>query len=68
MVKLYETLVKAIRKKCLDCSYWSSKEVRECTIIDCPIYPFHFGRRPNKAVLDTHKRFYDDNVEPNGGL
>jgi len=34
MGKLYETPIKAIRKKCLDCSYWSPKEVRTCTVIN----------------------------------
>ena len=68
MTKLYDTPVKAIRKKCLDCSYWSPKEVRECTIINCPIYAYRFGRRPNKAVVDTLKRFYGENVEPTKGF
>ena len=64
MAKLYDTPIKAIRKKCLDCSYWSPKEVRECTCIGCPIYPYRFGRRPSKAVVDTLKRFYGENVKP----
>ena len=64
MAKLYDTPIKAIRKKCLDCSYWSPKEVRECTIINCPIYAYRFGRRPNKAIVDTLKRFYGEKVEP----
>jgi hypothetical protein len=67
MVKLYETPVKAIRKKCLDYSYWSPKEVRECTITNCQL-SLSFCSRPNKAVVDTLKRFYGDNVEPNAGL
>ena len=66
MVKLYETPVKAIRKKCLDCSYWSPKEVRECTVIKCPIYPYRFGRRPDKATKDTLQQFYEENLEPDG--
>ena len=64
MAKLYDTPIKAIRKKCLDCSYWSPKEVRECTVIDCPIYPYRFGRRPDKATIDTLKEFYGGNDEP----
>ena len=64
MTKLYDTPLKAIRKKCLNCSYWSPKEVRECTTINCAIYPYRFGRRPSKAILDTIKEFYSEKVEP----
>jgi len=35
--------LKAIRKHCIDCSGGSEKEVRECVIPDCPLYPFRFG-------------------------
>jgi hypothetical protein len=68
MDKLYDTPLKAIRKKCLDCSCWQHKEVRKCTVIDCPIYPYRLGRRPNKATLDTIKHFREENVEPTGGF
>ena len=68
MVKLYETPLKAIRKKCLDCSYFQPKEVRRCTVINCPIHPYRFGRRPNKETIDTLKRFYAENVEPTRGF
>ena len=64
MAKLFATPIKAIRKKCLDCSYWSPKEVRTCIVIGCPIYPYRYGRRPDKAVVDTLERFYKENGEP----
>lgn len=64
MDKLYETPLKAIRKKCLDCTCYQPKEVRKCTSIDCAIYPYRFGRRPTKAILDILKQFYEENVEP----
>lgn len=60
MAKLYDTPIKAIRKKCLDCSNHQSKEVRLCTVIKCAIYPYRFGRRPDKAVVDTLKEFYSE--------
>ena len=66
--KLYGTPLKAIRKKCLDCSYWSPKEVRECTCIDCPIYPYRFGRRPDKSTIDTLTEFYEQKDEPAEGF
>lgn len=68
MDKLYDTPLKAIRKKCLDCSYWQPKEVRKCVIVDCPIYPYRFGRRPNKSIIDTLKQFYKEKVEPSEGF
>ena len=62
MDKLYDTPLKAIRKKCLDCSYFQPKEVRECLVIKCPIYPYLFGRRPSEAIVDTLKHFYEENL------
>jgi hypothetical protein len=40
------TPLKAMRAKCLDCSCGSRKEVSNCQIPDCPIYPYRFGKRP----------------------
>tara|TARA_B100001250_G_scaffold299478_1_gene261087 strand:+ start:2292 stop:2498 length:207 start_codon:yes stop_codon:yes gene_type:complete len=68
MDKLYDTPLKAIRKKCLDCSYWQPKEVRKCVIVDCPIYPYRFGRRPNESIIDTLEQFYKEKVEPSEGF
>ena len=43
----YETNpVKAIRKKCLDCCMWQQEEVKQCSIEDCDLYPFRFGKNP----------------------
>lgn len=40
--------LKSIRKKCLDCSCGSYKEVENCVITDCPLYPFRFGTNPKR--------------------
>jgi hypothetical protein len=40
------TPVKAIRAKCLDCSGGQQKEVRECPIPDCSLWPYRMGKRP----------------------
>ena len=64
MDKYIKTPLKAIRKKCLDCSYYQPKEVRKCTCIDCPIYPYRFGRRPSESIVDIIKQFHEENVEP----
>ena len=63
-LKLYDTPIKAIRKKCLDCTCYQPKEIRLCTIIDCPIYPYRFGCRPDEKTIDTIKEFYSEKVEP----
>ena len=67
-MKLYDTPIKAIRKKCLDCSYWQPKEVRLCVVIDCPIYPYRLGHRPDEKTIDTLKEFYSENPKPTGGF
>lgn len=41
--------IKAIRAKCLDCSSDDKIEVRECPIIDCPIWPYRMGKNPYNA-------------------
>lgn len=38
--------LKAIRAKCLDCSGDYLKEIKECPITDCPLYPFRMGKNP----------------------
>ena len=40
--------LKAIRAKCIDCSGGQLKEVKECIITDCPLYPFRMGTNPNR--------------------
>lgn len=42
------TPIKAIRAKCIDYSCGQLKEVRECPITRCPLYPYRMGKRPAK--------------------
>ena len=42
------TAMSAIREKCLECSAWSQKEIRECNCSDCALWPFRFGKYPKK--------------------
>ena len=60
MNKLYETPIRAIRKKCMDCCCDQLKEIRECPVIKCPLYPYRFGKRPDKATIDNLKEFYNE--------
>jgi hypothetical protein len=41
--------LKAIRAKCLDCTCYQPAEVRLCPVTACSLWPFRFGRNPNRA-------------------
>ena len=41
-----KTPIKAIRAKCLDCCADQVKEIRECPIEKCSLWPYRMGRRP----------------------
>jgi len=46
------SLPDAIKLKCLDCAGWERKEVRDCVIVACPLYPHRpyqqaKGKNPN---------------------
>ena len=64
MDKYYETPLKSIRNKCLDCTARQPKEVRLCPSVDCSLYPYRFGRRPTKPIIDTIKEFHQEKVDP----
>ena len=61
MKKLIHTPIKAIRKKCLDCTCNQPKEIRNCTVVNCALYPYRMGHRPDKSTIDTIKRFLSKN-------
>ncbi len=44
------TPMKAIRAKCLDCSCGQVKEIRECRITSCALWPYRMGKRPKHVV------------------
>ena len=50
--------LRAIRAKCIDCSAGSMKEVRECVMLDCPLYPYRLGKSPNRKprILTDEER------------
>jgi hypothetical protein len=43
--KNVDELLKAIRRKCLDCSGNSPTEVELCVIPDCALYPYRISPR-----------------------
>lgn len=46
------TPMRAIRAKCLDCCCGSALEVRACTVITCPLYPYKSGHKPKKGTQE----------------
>lgn len=49
------TPLKAIKKHCLECSGYEKKQVRECTIKDCVLFPFRQGSNPNRKGCTIKK-------------
>lgn len=50
------TPLKAIKKHCLDCSGYEKRQVRECVIKNCPLFPFRAGSNPNRKGCTLKKR------------
>jgi hypothetical protein len=48
--------MEAIRAKCLDCVGGSWNEVRLCTAITCPNWPFRTGKNPWRAPSSEEVR------------
>src|SRR5215467_4994946 len=50
------TPMEAIRAKCLDCCGDSPHEVRLCTAVTCPSWPFRMGRNPWRPPPSEERR------------
>ena len=48
--------LKALRLRCIDCSAGSSLEVRLCTAVSCPSWPFRLGRNPWRPPASEAQR------------
>ena len=50
--------LEAIRARCLDCCCGSASEVRKCTAVACPSWPFRMGTNPfrQKRVLSADQK------------
>jgi hypothetical protein len=44
------TRLKAIKRRCLDCSGGSKSEVRDCQHLACDLHNFRLGKNPNRAL------------------
>jgi hypothetical protein len=50
--------LKALRARCLDCCCGQASEVRKCTAVTCPSWPFRMGANPfrEKRVLSEEQK------------
>lgn len=48
--------LRALRLKCLDCCNGSAREVRLCTAVDCPSWPFRMGKNPWAGPVSEARR------------
>ena len=46
----------ALRLRCIDCSGDSATEVRMCTAVRCPAWPFRMGTNPWRASVSEARR------------
>lgn len=44
------TPMRAIRQRCINCSGFSLKEVRDCQHTECPLHEYRQGHRPPKGT------------------
>lgn len=57
--------VKAIREKCLNCCCGSTAEVKECTVEQCPLFPYRFGKNPfrqKREMTEEQKKAMGDRL------
>ena len=47
---------KALRLRCIDCSGASAAEVRLCTLVQCPAWPFRMGSSPWRPPASEAQR------------
>lgn len=58
--RLIRTPIKTIRQKCLECTGGQYKQVRYCTVLNCPLYPYRMGKRPDLSTLESLKQYYEE--------
>ena len=49
-------LWQAIKQNCLDCQGGSFKERRDCTVEDCPLWPYRNGPIRGKSPTDSSEK------------
>ena len=60
--------LKALRLRCIDCSGGSANEVRLCTAVQCPAWPFRMGANPWRAPASERRARTHRTWSPKGRL
>lgn len=55
--------LKQIRLYCLQCVCGSADEVKRCSIKDCPLWSFRFGKNPFRTVSEEQKEAFRSRME-----
>lgn len=51
------SVLRAVRRNCIDCSGGSETEVRKCVTTQCPLWPFRMGSNPlNRREVSEEQR------------
>lgn len=50
LIEIDNSPLKAIKRHCYECSGYNRNEANNCELVECPLWPFRFGKRP-KTVL-----------------
>lgn len=56
--------LKNIRKKCLQCCCGSTKAIKYCSVVDCPLWRFRFGLSPKTALRKYGGKLLDPRLLP----
>jgi len=48
-------ILKAIKDNCYDCSGQDWKEVKDCNIPSCPLYPYRMGKDSRPSVAESER-------------
>ncbi len=60
--KINITPIKAIRKKCMECTDNSYVDIRYCQIEDCPLYKYRMGTNPNRKGIGGVRKKINNNI------
>ncbi|OGV09635.1 MAG: hypothetical protein A2499_01275 [Stygiobacter sp. RIFOXYC12_FULL_38_8] len=63
-----QTPLRAIKKHCLECSCFEKKQVRECVIKDCVLFPYRHGNNPQRKGISGKKNLNSTNSFENGNV
>ena len=57
--EVIKSILRAVRKKCLDCCCYQENEVKLCPSTNCTLFPFRLGRNPHnkkKSSMTTEQK------------